>query len=277
VVATIGDLGALAHEVGGDNVNVKVMAKSTQDPHFVDAKPSLVLDASNANLLVFNGLELEVGWLPPILSSSRNPEIQPGQSGYLDASTVIQPLEVPREKLERSMGDIHPGGNPHYTLDPRNGLRVAKLISQRLAQIDSAHAKDYQANYAKLESNLEAKIAEWGKALAPFKGTPVCGYHKSWIYFTEWAGFDEVAFVEPKPGLPPSAGHVATVLGVLREKKVPLIIQEEWYEAATSGLLADKSGATLVRVPGQTPEKQTYAQHIGKIVDEVVKALKSRK
>ncbi len=274
VVATVGDLGALAREVGGEHVNVKVFSKSTQDPHFVDAKPSLVLDASNAELIILNGMELEAGWLPAILTTSRNPTIQRGQPGYLDASTAVTPKDVPREKIDRSMGDIHPGGNPHYTLDPRNGLKVAQAIAQRLSQLDPPNAEAYAANAAKLQSQLGAKIAEWEKALAPYKGTDVVGYHKSWIYFTEWAGFDEVAFVEPKPGLPPSAGHVAKVLNVIKSRKVPVILQEEWYPAATSELLARNSGAALIRVPGQTPENQTYAQHIGQLVDEVVRALR---
>ncbi len=276
VVATVGDLGALAREIGGEHVTVKVFAKSTQDPHFVDARPNLVLDASNAELLLLNGLELEAGWLPAILTASRNPAIQRGQSGYLDASTVVTPKDVPREKLDRAMGDIHPGGNPHYTLDPRNALKVAEAIAQRLSQLDPPNAKAYAANAAKFQSELGAKIAGWEKALAPYKGTDVVGYHKSWIYFTEWAGLDEVAFVEPKPGLPPSAGHVAKVLKVIKERKAPVILQEEWYPAATSELLARNSGAVLVRVPGQTPENQTYAQHIGRLVDEVVQALQRK-
>ena len=274
VVATLPDLGALAREVGGDNVSVKVLARSTQDPHFVDARPSLVLDASNADLLVLNGLELEVGWLPPILTNSRNEQIQPGHPGYLDASTLIDPLEVPREKIDRSMGDIHPSGNPHYTLDPRNGLVVARGIAERLETIDPQHAKAYQANLARFTQSLKERIAGWEKAFAPFKGTEVVTYHKSWIYFVEWAGFDEVAFVEPKPGLPPSAGHVAQVLGVIKRRKVPLILQEDWYPAASSEELARLGGARLVRVPGQTREGQSYADHIGQIVDGTVGALR---
>jgi zinc/manganese transport system substrate-binding protein len=274
VVATLPDLGALAREVGGDNVSVKVLARSTQDPHFVDARPSLVLDASNADLLVLNGLELEVGWLPPILTNSRNEQIQPGHPGYLDASTLIAPLEVPREKIDRSMGDIHPSGNPHYTLDPRNGLVVARGIAERLETIDPQHVKAYQANLARFTQSLKERIAGWEKAFAPFKGTEVITYHKSWIYFVEWAGFDEVAFVEPKPGLPPSAGHVAQVLGVIKRRKVPLILQEDWYPAASSEELARLGGARLVRVPGQTREGQSYADHIGQIVEETVGALR---
>jgi zinc/manganese transport system substrate-binding protein len=274
VLATVPDLGALAREVGGEHVAVKVLARSTQDPHFVDARPSLVLDASNADLLILNGLELEVGWLPPILTNSRNEQIQPGHPGYLDASTLITPLEVPREKIDRSMGDIHTGGNPHYTLDPRNGLQVAKGIAARLQNIDPQHAQAYEANLARFTQALSARITGWEKALASFKGTEVVTYHKSWIYFVVWAGFDQVAFVEPKPGLPPSAGHVARVLGVIKQRKVKLILQEEWYPPATSEQLSRLGGARLVRVPGQTREGQKYADHIGQVVEETVGALR---
>lgn len=274
VVATLPDFGAVAREIGGGEVSVKVLARPTQDPHFVDARPSLMLDVANADLVILNGLELEIGWLPPLLNGSRNPKVQPGQAGYLDASTLITPRDVPREKLDRSMGDIHPGGNPHYMLDPRNGLRVAKGISERLSQLDPSHAKEYAANLARFTSTLQARIAQWSQALAPYKGTDVVAYHKSWIYFVEWAGLDEVAFVEPKPGLPPSAGHVANVLGVMKARHVPLILQEEWYPAATSEQLARLSGAKLARVPGETKDGQSYADHLNDIVAAAVGGLK---
>ncbi|HZA52476.1 MAG TPA: metal ABC transporter substrate-binding protein [Myxococcaceae bacterium] len=274
VVATTGDLGALAREVGGEHVDVKVLARPTQDPHFVDARPNLVLDVSNAHLLIINGLELEVGWLRVVITSARNPEVQPGQQGYLDASTLIQPKEVPRAAIDRSMGDLHTGGNPHYTLSPRNGLLVARGIAARLQAIDPDNAKAYAANLGRVEQSLGARIVEWEKALSPYKGADVVTYHKSWIYFVDWAGLDQVAFVEPKPGLPPNAGHVARVLAVIKQQKVPLILQEEWYPAATSEQLARLSGAKLVRVPGQTRDGQSYAEHIGQLVDATLKALR---
>lgn len=274
VVATVPDLGALAREVGGDKVAVSVLARSTQDPHYVDARPNLVLEASRADVLVINGIDLEVGWLPPVLTNSRNPKIQPGQPGHIDASSFVSPMDVPRGKLDRSMGDIHPGGNPHYTLNPRNGLKVAQGLAKRFAELDPDNAQAYAANLAAFEKAFSPRIAAWEKALAPFKGTDVVTYHKSWIYFTEWSGLDEVAFVEPKPGIPPSAGHVAKVLAVMKKRDVPLILQEEWYQAAASEQLARLSGAKLVRVPGQTREGQTYPDHIDQVVQETLKGLK---
>lgn len=276
VVATVSDLGVIAREVGGDLVQVDILSKPTQDPHFVDAKPSLVLTVSRAQLLLLNGMELEIGWLPALLTSSRNAGVQPGNAGYLDCSALVTPREVPTQKLDRSMGDIHPGGNPHYSKDPRNAAAIADGIASRLAQLDPANAAKYQANAKKFSENLAAKIAEWKQQLAPYQGTPVVAYHKSWIYFTDFAKLVEVAFVEPKPGLQPSAAHVAAVMQVIRKQNVPIILQEEWYSAQTSELLASKTGAVLVRVPGMANENDTYAEAMGKIVAETVKGLAAK-
>lgn len=277
VVATLTDLGALAQAVGGGEVQVEVLARSTQDPHFVDARPNLVLSLARADLLLLNGLDLEAGWLPALLTTSRNAAIQPGGAGHLDCSTLVTPKEVPLQKVDRSMGDIHPGGNPHYTKDPRNGLLLAEGIARRLSELDPAHAAVYQAGLRKLQEALRQKIAAWEQALAPYRGTDVVAYHKSWIYFTDWAGLDAVAFVEPKPGIPPNPAHVARVLGVIRKRNVPLILQETWYPSATSELLAKNSGVTLVRIPGMAPEGKTYLEGMEALVGEVVKALAARK
>jgi zinc/manganese transport system substrate-binding protein len=277
VVATVPDLGAIAREVGGEDVEVRTLARSTQDPHYVDARPNLVLELSRAKLLVLNGLELETGWLPALLTASRNPGVQPGSAGYLDASTLVSPKEVPKEKVDRSMGDIHPGGNPHFTKDPRNGALIARGLGARLSQLDPDRADGYARRAEALAAALEAKAQQWQQALAPFTGTQVVGYHKSWVYFTDFAGLVQVAFIEPKPGLPPSSGHVAKLLALLRSRKVPLILQEEWYPAATSELLAQKSGARLVRVPGQTRESERYLDHLEQMVKKTLAALQEPK
>jgi zinc/manganese transport system substrate-binding protein len=273
IAATVGDLGAIAREVGGSEVDVEVLAKPTQDPHFVDAKPSLVLSLSRADLLMLVGLDLEVGWLPVLLTSSRNAQIQLGNPGYLDCSTLISPKEVPLQKLDRAMGDIHPGGNPHYTTDPNDALKIAAGLAQRLAELDPDHAAAYAANAAKFTESVKAALVGWDKQLAPFKGTPVVTYHKSWIYFADWAALNMVGFVEPKPGIPPNPSHVANVLRIMNAQKVPVILQEEWYSAQTSELLARASGATLVRVPGMTSDGETYVAHISKLVAAAVNGL----
>jgi zinc/manganese transport system substrate-binding protein len=276
VVATVSDLAAIAREVGGDAVQVETLARPTQDPHFTDAKPNLVLMLARADLLLVNGMELEVGWLPALLTGSRNGRLQPGSAGYLDCSTLVTPKEVPKMKLDRSMGDVHPGGNPHYTKDPTNALILARAIANQLSEIDHAHAEQYRKGAAAFEQALGAHLTRWRQALAPFKGVPVVTYHKSWIYFVEWAGLEEVAFIEPKPGIPPNPTHIANVLAVIRARSVPVMIQEEWYSAQTSELLARNSGARLVRVPGMTPEGQSYIQYMDRLVAAVVSGLSAK-
>lgn len=277
VVATVADLGAIAREVGGDQVDVRVLALPTQDPHYVDAKPSLIVQLSRADLLLANGMELEIGWLPALQLGARNPKVQVGNAGYLDCATLITPKEVPLSKIDRSMGDIHPGGNPHYTKDPRNGLPLAAGIAAKLEELDPAHADTYRANLTRFQADLKARLAGWEHALAPFKGTPVVTYHKSWIYFTEWAGLNEVAFLEPKPGIQPNPTHIVNVMGVIKSRNVPVLLQEQWYSAATGELLARNTGATLVRVLGMTPEGKTYGEAMGETVDAVVRALAQHK
>jgi zinc/manganese transport system substrate-binding protein len=276
VVATLSDLGAIARAVGGNDVEVNVLAAPTEDPHFVEAKPDKVLVLARADLLLLNGMELEVGWLPVLVTNSRNGNIQLGAQGYLDCSTLVTPKEVPLQKLDRSMGDIHPGGNPHYTKDPRNAIEVANGIAARLSEIDPSHAKDYAANAKAFGDKLTAELAQWSKQLAPFKGTPVITYHKSWIYFTDWAGLDEVGFIEPKPGLPPSTGHVASVFQIIQQHHVPMLLQESWYSPATAELLASHTSAKLVRVPGMPALDQSYDDYFAGVVKQVVTALSSK-
>ena len=266
VVATVTDLGSIASAVGGDLVTVETLSRSTQDPHFADAKPNLVLALARADLLLLNGMDMELGWLPVMLTGSRNAKVQRGEPGYLDCSTLIAPREVPLQKLDRSMGDIHPGGNPHYTKDPRNAALIARGLAERLGQLDHDHRAQYAANAARFQQALQAKLAEWTKLLAPYKGQPVVTYHKSWIYFVDFAGLQEVAFVEPKPGIPPNPTHVANVLNVIRSRGVKAILQEQWYPAATSELLSKNGGARLVRVPGMTPEGSDYLVYMDGVV-----------
>lgn len=273
VVATVSDLGAIAREVGGDLVEVQVLARSTQDPHFIDPRPALKISLARADLLLVNGVGLEVGWLPVLLTDSRNAKIQVGNPGYLDASTVVTLREVPTEKLDRSMGDIHPGGNPHFTRDPRSAVPLARAIAQRLAQLDPENAAKYEAQRSQFEQRVLAKVAEWQQAFAPYAGTPVVTFHKSWIYFTEFAGLTEVAFIEPKPGIPPNPEHILKVLKVIRARQVPLLLQEDWYSANVGEVLARQSGAKLLRVPGQTREGSTYLDGLSTVVQPVLDAL----
>lgn len=275
VVTTVTDLGGIARAVGGKHVDVVVLANPGQDPHFVDAKPSLVLDLARADAVMLLGMDLEVGWLPTLLTASRNSKIQLGAGGYIDCSVFIAPREIPAHKVDRSMGDIHPGGNPHYSRDPRNAVLLARGMAQRLAKLDPEHAEAFAAAATVFNKGLTEKAAQWKKQLAPYQGEGVVTYHKSWGYFLDWAGLSEVGFIEPKPGIPPNPSSVAELLSLMKAKKVQLILQETWYPAATAQLLSGHSGAKLVRVPGSPARDQGYVEYWEGIVSEFVKGLNS--
>ncbi|MBW2455662.1 MAG: zinc ABC transporter substrate-binding protein, partial [Deltaproteobacteria bacterium] len=236
VVTTIPDFGAIAKEIGGSHVKVTALVKATQDPHFVDAKPSLMVKLNQADLLLVTGMELEGGWLPALLRGARNGDIRRGGSGYLDCSTLIPPMEVVAP--DRSKGDIHPGGNPHYWTDPRNGLRIAKGLTQRLAKLDPDHAADFAAAYSVFATKLKRKMTMWQTKLAPHKGTKVVVYHQSWVYFLDWAGYQRVGALEPKPGIPPKASHVADLIQKVKGQGVKYTIQESFYPTRLSKIFA---------------------------------------
>jgi zinc/manganese transport system substrate-binding protein len=275
VVTSHADLAALTLAVGGDRVEVTNLTLPTQDPHFVDAKPSLMLSLNRADLLIVVGLELEVGWLPTLLTGARNPNVMPGHPGYLDTSVFVEKLDVATGPVDRTMGDLHPDGNPHFTRDPRAGLRIAAGIAQQLTRLDPAGAGTYRRGYATFEHDLNAAMERWAAAVAPYRGTEVVGYHKSWAYFADWLGLRMESFVEPKPGIPPDPAHVARLLGWMRANRVAAILQEEYYPDATSRLLADKSGATLVQMPGgaRVGKGESYIDYVGSQVDRLVAAL----
>jgi zinc/manganese transport system substrate-binding protein len=278
VVATVPDLAALAKAVGGDKVSVQSLAVSTQDPHFVDARPSLMLDLNKADLLLAVGLQLEVGWLPSLQTGARNEKILSGGTGFLDCSQFVKLLEVPPVPQDRSHGDVHPGGNPHYLYDPRAAVPVARGIAARMAQLDPKNAQAYQANLARFTQELEAARKGWEQRLAGLKGTPVVAFHKSLPYLADWVGFDTVAFLEPKPGIPPNPSHVAEVLGIARSRKARMLVQEEYYPTNTSRLVAEKIPAPLVVLPGGTDFRggQTYVQRIEELVKRLQQGLQGK-
>ena len=214
VVATIETLADLCRQVGGDRIDVTSLSHGYQDPHFVEAKPSLVLTINRADALVYVGLDLEIGWLPPLVQQSRNPHIQRGQPGNIDASTGIKVEDVPNIPADqlRALGDIHPLGNPHYWIPPKNARGIARVLAQRFTELDAAGAGAYQAGLAEFEHRLDAKEAAWDRAAAPLHGLPVVTYHKSWSYVAEWLKLQEVGYIEPKPGIPPTANHTAQLI-----------------------------------------------------------------
>src|SRR6266513_302618 len=225
VVATLPDFGSLAREIGGDKVDVTVMAKPTEDPHFVVARPSFVVSMRSADVLIDGGAELELGWLPPLLQNARNEKIENGKPGRVVASQGIRLMDVPAT-LSRAAGDIHASGNPHFMVDPIIAKAVAQHIAQAFASIDSANAAGYQANYAKFEASINAKLQDWGRALLPYKGQPLAAYHDSWVYFAHRFGFKIEVFLEPKPGIPPSPSHLAEVITKMKSEHVKAILVE---------------------------------------------------
>jgi len=272
VVASTADLAAVAKAVGGDRVEVVALALPTQDPHFVDARPHLALDLARADLLIAVGLELELGWLPTLQIGARNPKIQRGAPGYLDCSTLIDKLDVPAAKVDRSMGDIHPGGNPHYMFDPRRVATVATGIAQRMGQLDPAHTADYQRGATAFKQQLDQALPRWQKAASALRGARVIAYHKSLTYLADWLGLQIVEHIEPKPGIPPNPRHIALVLGVARTQGVKLIVQEAWHPRGTAEMLADRADVRLAIIPGGPDfnRGQTYFAFIDAAVARLV-------
>lgn len=273
VVTTTPDLAAISAEIGGARVEVSAMAEATQDPHFVDARPHLALDLAQADLLVVVGANLEIGWLPVLLQGSRNPKIQASTRGYLDASTLVSLLEKAAGRVDRSMGDIHGQGSPHYLLDPRRAEQVAVGIGKRLAELDPEGHEFYLNNTKSFVSTLRAQRTVWEKQLAHLRGKPVVGYHRSLTYLADWLGLDVIDYLEPKPGIPPNPRHVAQVVELARARKVRFLLQEQWYPTSTSRVAADKIKTPLVVIPGMA--NFSSGQSYGAFFEELVSKLAS--
>ena len=276
VVATLPDFGAVARDIGGDKVEVTVMAKPTEDPHFVDARPSFVVALRSADVLIDGGAELELGWLPPLLQNARNPKIEVGKPGRVQASAGIRLMNVPAN-VTRAAGDVHALGNPHFMTDPIIAKAVAQHIAQSFSAVDPPNAAVYDANYRKFESTVNAKLQQWGAALLPFKGAHVVAYHDSWPYFAHRFGLNIDTFLEPKPGIPPSPSHLAEVIEQMKAQHMKAIIVEPFHDRK----IADKvAGATAAKVvdfaefPGGLPGTETYVQLIDKLVTNLAAALK---
>jgi zinc/manganese transport system substrate-binding protein len=277
VVTSIETFADLARAVGGGNVSVEALARGYQDPHFVEAKPNLLVPLSKADLLVYAGLDLEIGWLPPLVQGSRNPRIQTGAKGNLDASTAIDVLDVQAGKVDRSQGDIHPRGNPHYWLPPVNALKVAKEIAARLKELDPGHAADYDANLQKFGGLLKSKSADWSKKSTSLRGLKVVPYHKSWTYVSDWLGLREIGYVELKPGIPPDPKHLAELILRMRAESVRVLMIESFYNRGIAGQVADSAGAKLLVLPsdvGATAKIRSYPDLVDAVLDALVAGTK---
>jgi zinc/manganese transport system substrate-binding protein len=272
IVTTTPDLADIARRVGGARVTVESLSRGFQDPHFVEAKPSLVLKLRGADLFIQTGLDLEVGWAPLLWQGARRPGIQPGGAAFLDASVFIEPMEVPTD-VSRAGGDVHPGGNPHYLADPRNAARVAEGIARKLAERDPAGAGDYAANADAYVKTLERRMDDWNKRLAPLRGALFVSYHRNLAYFADWAGLESAGEIEPKPGIPPSPRHTADLIRLMQERKVRLILTAPYFEKRSPDALARATGARVVVLslgPDAVPGVDDYIAAMDRNVVEIL-------
>ncbi len=296
-VATVPELGSLVREIGGDQVAVTVFAKGTEDPHFVEAKPSFVKILSRADVFVQIGMGMEIGWAPTLLQQARNRRIVPGAAGYINASTVIAPLQVASGTVDRSMGDVHPEGNPHYLLDPVQSLAVAQLIRDRLSGLSPSHQAHFEArytafhqrlgaslvgeslatqydveklallaNHGKLDAFLESQgelhlLGGWLGRMRAYRGTRVVVDHNQWIYFTRRFGLNITGMMEPKPGLPPTTRHLRALIQDMRTQNVKLILLGTYFDPRHARFLAKHTDANVVNMAhqvGARPEADGY-------------------
>jgi zinc/manganese transport system substrate-binding protein len=266
VVTSTTDLYDIAREVGGSRIKATHIGEGYQDPHFVEAKPSFVLQLRKADVFALVGLDLEIGWAPLLIDGARNPKIRPGGSGYVDVSKVIPVLDAARGNVDRSGGDVHPLGNPHYWLDPDNGRRIARLFHDKFVQLDPAGKAVYDAGLAQFVAKLAAAEKQWAPLVAQIKGKPVVAWHTSWRYFQEYNGMNIVAFMEPKPGIPPSPSHLLSVIRAIKASGAKVILKEPWYDRKTADLVAKQTGAKVVELPpsvGGVKGMDDYLQLIG--------------
>ena len=257
VVTSTTDMAALTQEVGGDKVNVDSIAKGYQDPHFVEAKPSFLLKLRQADLLISVGLQLEIGWLPPLITQSGNPRIQVGAGGYLDASQFAQILEIPQGTVTRAEGDVHPLGNPHYWLDPDNGRRIAKGIAGKLGDLDPGDAAYFQQRLQDFDKRLSAAEQKWDGEMKPYRGRKVVTYHRSFPNFAQHFGLDVIGYVEPRPGIPPTPSHTLELIQLMKRENAKVVLVEPYFDLKTPQSIGRATGAqVIVYLPSVGGEKQ---------------------
>jgi len=257
VVTATTDMAALTEEVGGDRITVESIARGYQDPHFVEAKPSFLLKLRQADLLVVVGLQLEIGWLPPLITQSGNPRIQVGAPGYLDASQFAEILEIPTGVITRAMGDVHPLGNPHYWLDPENGRRIAGGIQAKLTELKPDDAAYFEERFQSFSQRLSTAEKTWDEEMKPFHGRKVVTYHRSWPNFAKRFGLDVVGYVEPRPGIPPSPRHTVELIQMMERENIKVIVVEPYFDLKTPKSIARETGAqVVVLLPSVGGEKE---------------------
>ena len=257
VITSTTDMAALAQEVGGDKISVESLAKGYQDPHFVEPKPSFLLKLRHADLLIVVGLQLEIGWLPPLITQSGNPRIQVGANGYLDASQFAEILEIPTGAITRAMGDVHPLGNPHYWLDPDNGRRLAKGIAVKLGELDATDSSYFQAQVQDFDKRLTAAEQKWDAEMQPYRGRKIVTYHNSLPNFAKHFSLNVIGYVEPRPGIPPTPSHTFDLIGLMKRENCRIIMVEPYFDLKTPNSIAAQTGGKVVQyLPSVGGEKQ---------------------
>ena len=262
VFATVPEWAALAEELGGDKVKVYQATGALQDPHHIEAKPSLIARARNADLVVAVGAELEIGWLPLVLQQAGNPKVRPGQPGYFEAAAFVPLLDKPT-RLDRAEGDVHPGGDPHIQGDPRNIARVAAALAERLAEVDPANAETYRARYKAFDDKWRAAIARWEREAAPLRGVPILVQHKGFTYLIAWLGMKEIAALEPKPGVEPTVSYLSEVLATVQRQPAKMVLRSAYQSDRASQWIAERAKINTVVLPftvgGDAEAKDLYA------------------
>lgn len=247
---------ALLSEIGGPHVTVTTATGAYNNPHYIQAKPSLISSMRRADLVVCNGGEMEVGWLPVLMQQGAGEKVQPGQAGYLDGSLDIKMLQVPTS-VDRALGDIHPEGNPHYQTDPHNIAAVAAELVQRMTALDPANAADYQRRYADFKARWDAAMKKWEQKAAPLKGMKLIAFHDGWIYMSTWLGIDIVGFLEPKPGIPPNPGHLADLISLAKGQQVQGIIYTPYEDPEAGEWLSQRTGIPTALMPDTVGAEQS--------------------
>lgn len=277
VVTTIPDLRSITEEVAGDLVNVESLGRGTQDPHFIEAKPSFMLKVNRADLVISIGMELEIGWLPSILAGARNPKVNPGERGSLEVGSAVEPLEVPKGTLSRADGDVHPAGNPHVTLDPIRAGEIAMRIAKRLGELDPSNAPKYEAGAKSLRSRLIEKSRDWDSRIRKSGVTQVITYHKTLTYFLDRFKIENPAILEPKPGIPPTSGHIIDVIKLAKEKKIGLVLVENYFDSTvTTKIKQEVPGLRAVSV-AVSVDGAPGVKKIDDVYEGLVKAIEGSK
>jgi zinc/manganese transport system substrate-binding protein len=277
VIATTEDLASIGREIGGDRISIESIARGYQDPHFVEAKPSFILKLQKADLLIVVGRELEIGWLPPLITQSRNSKVQPGADGYLDASLQVEILEVPTGQITRAMGDVHPLGNPHYWLDPENGKRIGKEIADKLSQLRPNDRAFFEQQLASFSSRIDEGEKRWLAMMAPYKGTKVVTYHRSFPNFAKRFGLDIIGYVEPRPGIPPTPQHTLDLINEMKRQNVKIVMVEPYFDLKTPNAIGRDTGAEVLVMPpsvGGVKEVPDYFKLFDYDINLLINAIK---